>query len=166
MTQPRKTFAPLLALMALMLTPTHAMAARYVGWTRMLGDFFEGSGSGILATVLLVFAAIFILMAVFDPDWLHENEDNSYLMRLIGRQGRRAVWLGAGIFLLSLLSQTSGSDTMVDEEMAMQRCGAPGTHSYINDDGFCDCPDGFTWADEADETSVVCMVESNGARGS
>ena len=151
--------------MALMLTPTHAMAARYSGWTRMLGDFFDGSSSGVLATVLLVFAALFIVIAIMDPDSLQADEDNTYLMRLIGRQGRRVVWFAVGIFLISLASQTMSSDSMAEEEMAMQRCGAPGTESFVNENGFCDCPAGFTWADEEDETSVVCMVERKGAKG-
>ena len=159
-------FAPIMALVSLTLTPASAFASRYSGVARFMEETFGRPGEIGMALMLSLLGLAFIYAAIKNPEWMHDDEDPGYLFQLLGDKGRRAAWLVIGLLVLNVTLPMLAPKSYDTPQQTMQQCGDPGTESFINDEGFCDCPEGFTWANEADETSVVCMAESYAPRGS
>ena len=157
--------APTVALMVCVFTPTSAFAGRYDGWARLVDGYAGDTGLFILGIIGLLLSVGLLYGAIVDPDSFHKEEDHQYLMRMVGRKGRRLIWLGSGVLLIKLSLSLVGFYEPNDHESsppvayAAPKCGDPGTKSFINEEGLCDCPVGFTWADEDDEASVLCVVE-------
>ena len=154
-------FTPIMALVGFTLAPASAHAASNGFLRGFLREF-----PTLIPIVLCLMGVFFLYAAYSNDDDAFDSWATNFIERIFGRTIVRALFvvlglgiLGAGLPSFAVTSSDSNAPTRIE-------CGDPGTESFINDEGFCDCPEGFTWANEADETSVVCMAESYAPRGS
>lgn len=103
---------------------------------------------------------LFLFYAAFsNADWAFDSTYANVIEKIVGRTGLRIFFGLGGLGLLVLCSQLLNEYSNDLEKLKPIRCGGAGTQSFITDEGICDCMPGYTWADEDDETSVVCMLE-------
>ena len=113
----------------------------------------------LLTVVLLSMAALFLYGAYSNKDWVFDSTPANFLEKIIGRTGLRVMFGAIGLTILGVGSQLVMGDSVDSFDEKPMRCGQAGTQSFITDEGICDCMPGYTWADEDDETSVVCILE-------
>ena len=101
--------------------------------------------------------------AIIDPDFVHEDEDPNqpgfmgFVLRTFGRKGVRVTW-ALGALLIGSIWLNTRADVSAETEVSDVTCGSPGTNSYLDSEGFCDCKAGYTWVDESDPNSVHCVA--------
>ena len=63
--------------------------------------------------------------------------------------------LASGAVIGSIWLNTR-ADVSAETEVSDVTCGSPGTNSYLDSEGFCDCKAGYTWVNES--IQIACTV--------
>ena len=157
-----KTYLKLACLVWLLL-PSSAFARRYSGLAKTLEEATGDTGMLIIRWLFLIIGILLIAIAVINPAFADEAIEPQepgflgFMLRTFGPKGVRVTLALSGLLLVYLFLDTRNQ---VPLEPAIEdiRCGSPGTNSYLDSEGYCDCKDGYTWLNESDPNNVHCTA--------